>query len=37
MTPFAIFFMTTSMVFVVSLAGFCLYRILSAPPPSADD
>ena len=33
MTPFAAFFMTVSMVSVTVLAGYCIYRILTTPPP----
>lgn len=28
MTPFALFFMSVSMVAVTALAGYCMYRIL---------
>ena len=31
MTPFALFFMFTSMASVTALAGWCLYRILTTP------
>ena len=38
MTPFAIVFMSVSMISVTTLAGFCLYRILtSGHPPAQDD
>ena len=37
MTPFAIAFMATSMTVVTLLAGYCLTRILKAPPPATDD
>jgi len=33
MTSFALFFMLTSMASVTALAGWCLYRILTAPAP----
>jgi hypothetical protein len=36
MTPFAMFFMFTSMISVTLLAGWCLYRILNTPPRSDD-
>jgi hypothetical protein len=36
MTPFALFFMFTSMACVTALAGWCLYRILTTPPPTDD-
>jgi hypothetical protein len=36
-TPFAIAFMLTSMTVVTVLAGYCLSRILKAPPPAEDD
>jgi hypothetical protein len=37
MTPFAITFMLVSMTLVTCLTGYCLSRILKAPPPAADD
>ena len=37
MEPFAILFMSISMLCVTSLAGYCLYRIMTSDPPSADD
>jgi hypothetical protein len=37
MTTFAVFFMTVSMASVTALAGFCLYKILTADPPADDD
>jgi len=37
MTPFAVMFMTVSMLSVTSLAGYCLYRILTSDPPAPDD
>lgn len=37
MTPFALFFMFTSMACVTTLAGWCLYRILTGSPPAHDD
>lgn len=37
MEPFAILFMTFSMSCVTSLAGYCLYRILTSGPPAPDD
>ncbi|MDX1500828.1 MAG: hypothetical protein R3325_00590 [Thermoanaerobaculia bacterium] len=39
MTPFALGFMTVSMVAVTALAGFCLLRIVREPedPPGDDD
>jgi len=36
MTPFALVFMLTSMASVTALAGWCLYRILTTPPPPDD-
>jgi len=37
MTPFALFFMTVSMISVTSLAGYCMYRILSGGSQLPDD
>jgi len=37
MTPFAVLFMTISMFCVTTLAGYCLYRILTSGPPEPDD
>lgn len=37
MTPFAILFMSISMLCVTSLAGYCLYRIMTSGPPAPDD
>ncbi len=37
MTPFALMFMTVSMACVTSLAGFCLYRILTDGKLDSDD
>lgn len=37
MTPFALGFMLISMVSVTALTGYCLRRILSSPPPVAED
>lgn len=37
MTPFALFFMFTSMACVTVLAGWCLYRILTGASPAHDD
>jgi hypothetical protein len=37
MTTFAIFFMTVSMASVTSLAGFCLYKLLTGDPPADDE
>lgn len=37
MTPFAIFFMTVSMISVTALAGYCLYRILAGGSSAAGD
>ncbi len=37
MTPFAVFFMTVSMVSVTVLAGYCMYRILRGGAVYADD
>lgn len=37
MTTFAIFFMIVSMASVTSLAGWCMYKILTAGPPAADE
>ena len=36
MTTFAAVFMTVSMIAVSSLAGWCFYRILKAPPPGRE-
>ena len=36
MTTFAILFMTVSMLSVTSLAAYCIYRVLKAPPPVHD-
>jgi hypothetical protein len=37
MTPFAVFFMTVSMVSVTALAGYCMYRILVGGSSLQDD
>ena len=37
MTTFAVFFMIVSMASVTTLAGWCMYKILNAGPPAADD
>lgn len=37
MTTFAVFFMIVSMASVTLLAGWCMYKILTAGPPPADD
>lgn len=37
MTPFAAVFMVVSMIAVSCLAGWCLRRILKAPPPPEDE
>jgi len=37
MTTFAIFFMTVSMASVTGLAGFCLYKLLTAAPPADEE
>ncbi len=36
MTTFAAVFMTLSMIAVTCLAGWCFYRILTAPPPGKE-
>jgi hypothetical protein len=36
MTPTAILFMICSMLCVTSLAGYCMYRILTSGPPVGD-
>ena len=36
MTTFAAVFMTISMIAVTSLAGWCFYRIMKAPPPDSE-
>lgn len=37
MEPFAILFMTFSMLCVTLLAGYCLFRILTGGPTAKDD
>ena len=37
MEPFAILFMSFSMVSVTSLAGYCLFRIMTGGSPAPDD
>jgi hypothetical protein len=37
MEPFAILFMTFSMLSVTVLVSYCYYRILTSPPPSSDE
>lgn len=37
MEPFAILFMSFSMLCVTILAGYCLFRILTGGPPAAED
>lgn len=37
MTSFALTFMLVSMSAVTLLTGYCMTRILKAPPPTADD
>ena len=37
MEPFAILFMSFSMLSVTVLVTYCFFRILTTPPPSADN